>query len=346
MGAGHARGWNERVFDRGECPAWRRAGERVVAVWQAMLSCGRLSGLGGVLVLAACGGWPDTDSTVNAAASGPRYATAPADRRGRAYRLAVHPLHNPVKLQRAYQPLIDHLQHELPELRFQLEASRDYAAFERKLQADGPELLLPNPWQTLKAMQAGYSVIAMAGDPEDFRGLILVRRDGGIQRPADLVGQQVSCPSPTALAACIMPQYFLQQQGVRVGRDFTSLYVGSQESSILSVYHRRAAAAATWPPPWRAFQLEHPIEAAELKVMWQTAPLLNNSVMVRGDVPTEVRGRLRCVLLALNDSAGGRHVLSARQTARFFDADDQRYEQVRDYVARFERDVRPVESRP
>ena len=80
--------------------------------------------------------------------------------------------------------------------------------------------------------------------------------------------------------------------------------------------------------------------------MWQTAPLLNNSVMVRGDVPTEVRGRLRRVLLALNDSAGGRHVLSAMQTARFFDADDQRYEQVRDYVARFERDVRPVESRP
>jgi phosphonate transport system substrate-binding protein len=303
-------------------------------------------GLGLVLSLVGCGGWPDTATSAATAAAAPSYGTAPADPRGRAYRLAVHPLYNPGKLQKAYQPLIDHLHRELPGLRFQLEASRDYAAYERKLQADGPELLLPNPWQTLKALKAGYSVIAMAGDPDDFRGLILVRRDGGVQRPGDLVGRQVSCPSPTALAACIMPQYYLQQQGVLVGRDFSSLYVGSQESSILSVYHRRAAAAATWPPPWRAFQLEHPIEAAELKVMWQTAPLLNNSVMVRGDVPTEVRSGLRRVLMGLNDSASGRGVLSAMQTARFFDADDQRYEQVRDYVARFERDVRSVESRP
>lgn len=346
MGVGHAREWIQRVFDRGECSAWRRAGGRVAAGWRATAASVRLIGLGLLLSLAACGGWPDPASPVNAVNAGPRYGTAPTDPRGRAYRLAVHPLHNPVKLQKAYQPLIDHLHQALPEWRFQLEASRDYAAFERKLQADGPELLLPNPWQTLKAMQSGYSVIAMAGDPADFRGLILVRRDSAVQRPSDLMGQAVSFPSPTALAACIMPQYFLQQQGVLAGRDFSSLYVGSQESSILSVYHRRSVAAATWPPPWRAFQLEHPVEAAELKVMWRTAPLLNNSVMARGDVPDEVRTGLRRVLLALNDSASGRGVLAAMQTARFFEADDQRYEQVRDYVARFERDVRPVEARP
>jgi len=346
MGAGHARDGMARVFDRGECSARGRAGGRVVAGWRERAARGRLLCLAWLVCLAGCGGWPEPAATVHTADAGPRYGTAPADPRGRAYRLAVHPLHNPVKLQKAYQPLIDHLQQELPGWRFQLEASRDYAAFERKLQADGPELLLPNPWQTLKAMQSGYSVIAMAGDPADFRGLILVRRDSAVQHPSDLLGQAVSFPSPTALAACIMPQYFLQQQGVLAGRDFSSLYVGSQESSILSVYHRRSAAAATWPPPWRAFQLEHPVEAAELKVLWRTAPLLNNSVMVRGDVPDEVRTGLRRVLLALNDSASGRGVLAAMQTARFFEADDQRYEQVRDYVARFERDVRPVEARP
>jgi len=346
MGVGHARERIQRVFDRGESPAWRRVGGRVVAGWRTAFAHGRLFCMGLLLGLAGCGDWPDTTATVSTVAAGPHYGAAPADPRGRAYRLAVHPLHNPVKLQRAYQPLIDHLHHELPGLRFQLEASRDYAAFERKLQPDGPDLLLPNPWQTLKAMRQGYTVIAMAGDPEDFRGLILVRRDSAVQRPIDLVGQAVSFPSPTALAACIMPQYYLQAHGVQVARDITSLYVGSQESSILSVYHRRAAAAATWPPPWRAFQLEHPIEAAELKVIWQTPALLNNSVMVRADVPSEVRTSLRRVLLALNDSASGRSVLSAMQTARFFDADDQRYEQVRDYVARFERDVRPVEARP
>lgn len=339
------------MFKPTRCPAWGRKSWRAAAERGLTLAGWCRIRLAPVLAWAmvtvvAAGAAPGPQAASEAVTAGPIYGSTPADPRGRAYRLAVHPLHNPVKLQKAYQPLIDRLQSELPGLRFQLEASRDYAAYERKLQQREPDLLLPNPWQTLKAMEAGYTVIAMAGDPDDFRGLILVRRDGAIQRPIDLAGQTVSFPSPTALAACIMPQYYLHEHGLVVGRDFKSLYVGSQESSIMSVFQRRSAAAATWPPPWRAFQLDHPIEAAELKVMWQTAPLLNNSVMVRSDVPTSVRDGVRRVLLGLNDSAAGRSLLAAMRTSRFFESDDQRYAVVRHYIDRFERDVRPVEAKP
>ena len=278
--------------------------------------------------------------------AGPRYAAVPEAGGPRTYRLAVHPLHNPLLLQRAYQPLIDHLNREIPGATFELEASRDYAAYERKLQQRGPDLLLPNPWQTLLAMKVGYAVIAMAGDADDFKGLILVRRDGGIQRPADLVGKAVSYPSPTALAACIMPQYFLHQSGINIARDIQNLYVGSQESSIMSAYHSQSAAAATWPPPWRLFQRDHPQEAAALKVMWETPPLLNNSVMARDDVPAAVSQAVRRVLLALADNPAGAAVLSGMQTARFHAADNAAYAVVSDYVARFEKDVRVVATQP
>jgi ABC-type phosphate/phosphonate transport system substrate-binding protein len=72
------------------------------------------------------------------------------------YRLAIHPLHNPRKLSQAYQPLVDHLNQAIPEARFELEASRDYQVYEAKFRAQGaerPQLLLPNPWQTLEAMK-------------------------------------------------------------------------------------------------------------------------------------------------------------------------------------------------
>jgi phosphonate transport system substrate-binding protein len=297
-------------------------------------------------MLVACMDAAQAPLSVGADAIGPVYGNTPADLQGRAYRVAVHPLYNPAKLLRAYQPLIDHLQRELPGHRFQLEASRDYAAFERKLQRREPDLLLPNPWQTLRAIEVGYSVIAMAGEADDFKGLILVRRDARIEQPADLKDQTLSCPSPTALAACIMPQYHLYQAGLKAGVDYKTLYVGSQESSILSVYQGRSVAAASWPPPWRAFQLEHPIEAAQLRVAWQTAPLVNNSVMVRNDVPVAVRDGVQRVLLALNDTPSGRSVLTAMQAARFFASDDRHYDRVRAYIARFERDVRAVETAP
>lgn len=279
-------------------------------------------------------------------AVGPRYAAVPV-RGPPLYRLAIHPLHNPRKLAQAYQPLVDHLNRHIPEARFELEASRDYPAYEAKFRAQGPEkpeLLLPNPWQTLQAMKAGYRVIAMAGNAEDFKGIFIVRTDSPIQTPDDLKGKAVAYPAATALAACIMPQWFLHRNGIDVNRDIENRYVGSQESSILNVFDGQVAVAATWPPPWRIFQRDHPAQAAQLKVIWETPPLLNNSVMVRDDVPAAIGERVRALLVGLNETAEGRAILAGMETSRFHPATDASYGPVREFVAHFEREVRPVEQ--
>jgi len=275
----------------------------------------------------------------------PQFGTKPQSAGVPIYHLLVHPLHNPVKLTQAYQPLIDYLNARMQGARLDLEASRDYANFEEKYRAGKHEFLLPNPWQTLQAMKVGYRVIAMAGEPRDFKGIFVVRRDSDLKRPADLKGKSVSYPSHTALAACIMPQFFLHDHGIDVNADLENRYVGSQESSIMNAYLRLTAAGATWPPPWRAFQKDHPREAAELKVIWETESLVNNSVMVRNDVPARVVKQVRVLLLGLDKTKEGKTILAGMETARFLPASDADYEVVRRYVSRFEREVRLVEKR-
>jgi phosphonate transport system substrate-binding protein len=276
-------------------------------------------------------------------ANGPQYsnqATAPAKP---LYRLAVHPLHNPTTLSQAYQPLIDYLNRQIPEAHFELEASRDYQVYEAKFRAREPEFLLPNPWHTLEAIKVGYHVIAMAGDAEDFKGIFIVRKDGGIKTPADLKGKAVSYPSHTALAACIMPQYYLYLHGIDVKHDIQNRYVGSQESSIMNVYLGDTVAGVTWPPPWRLFQKDHPQEAAQLQIVWETSALINNSVMARDDVPSPLYDKVSELLLVLDSSAEGHVILEGMETARFHAANDDSYAVVRDYVAEFEKTVRQVE---
>ena len=278
-----------------------------------------------------------------------QYSTAPSAAGLPVYRFAVPPLHNPHLLAEAYQPLVDHLNQQLRsariEAQIELEASRDYQAYEEKLRARAPALLLPNPWQTLQAMKVGYQVIAMAGNADDFKGIFIVRKDSDIKKPADLKGKTVSYPSPTALAACIMPQYYLHQQGIDVNRDIQNAYVGSQESSIMNAYLGKSAAAATWPPPWRLFQRDHPTEAAQLEVIWETPQLMNNSVMLRDDVPAAVGTSIRQSLLDLAQTPAGEKILKGMSTARFHPADDASYARVRDYITTFEREVRPVEKK-
>ncbi|HUW71016.1 MAG TPA: PhnD/SsuA/transferrin family substrate-binding protein [bacterium] len=275
--------------------------------------------------------------------SGPEYGAHTADGASTSYALAVHPLFNPVKLFKAYQPLVRYLNARMHTCTIALEASRDYGAFEEKYRARKPDLILANPWQTVQAMKFGYHVIAMAGEPSDFRGILIVRVDSGIERPVDLKGKTVSYPAPTALAACIMPQWFLHRNGIDVNHEIVNRYVGSQESSIMNVYLGLAAAGATWPPPWRAFQHDYPQEALCLRIAWETESLINNSVMARDDLPATLQVRVRNLLAGLAETEEGKVILQGMETARFITSNDSDYDIVRTYISRFEGEVRSVE---
>lgn len=276
--------------------------------------------------------------------SSPKYGKNPEFSAVSTYRFAIHPLHNPAKLIKSYQPLIDYLNSKLKGSQLVLESSRNYADFEKKYQARIPAILLPNPWQTLQALKAGYNVIAMAGESQDFKGLFIVRKDSRITQPSDLKSKKVSYPAPTALAACIMPQYFLYTHGINISRDITNLYVGSQESSIENVFLKETAAGATWPPPWREYQKNYPENADNLKIAWETESLINNSVMIRNDLPTEFSKQIQKELIALQKTTQGRAILSGIETAHFTPATDKDYDVVRSFIERFEQRVRKVET--
>lgn len=111
----------------------------------------------------------------------------------------------------------------------------------------------------------------------------------------------------------------------------------------MNVYLGKSVVGATWPPPWRLFQKDHPAEAAKLRVLWETPSLINNSVMVRDDLPTAVRERFTQALLELTQTPQGEAILAGMETARFHAADDASYAVVHQYIQRFEKEVRPVE---
>jgi phosphonate transport system substrate-binding protein len=305
---------------------------RISRVW-LMLS---LSWIMPLVCLTGCDN-PRTQSTEPAYSSQP-----PAMQRVMVF--GVHPLHNPQKLDAVYGPLVAYLNSQLGDVKLRLEASRDYGSYEEKLFARQFEFALPNPYQTLRALKHGYKVFGRVDQEGDFRGIVVVRRDSAVRNVADLSGKTIAYPAPTALAATMMPQFFLRQNGLDLMRETQSRYVGSQESSILNVYHKDAAAAATWPPPWRAFVKEHPTEAAELKVMWETEPLPGNSLVVRNDVPPELVARVARLLTTLHESEAGRSILAGMEAHGIAPATEDTYAPVRAFLDEFSRTVRPLEQ--
>ncbi len=257
--------------------------------------------------------------------------------------VGIHPLHNPKRLLEVYGPVIDQLNAAIPQARFVLEASRNYEEFEKKLYAGHFDFAMPNPYQTVRSLKFGYRVFGKMGDDELFRGIILVRKDGGINKATDLKGKKVSYPAPTALAATMMPQYYLHTHGIDVNRDIENLYVGSQESSIMNVLRGHVAAGATWPVPWITFQQEQPEMAAQLVVKWQTETLPNNGWVVKNVVAPELASEVGRVLVGLNATAEGRAMLAKMGITHFELATDETYQPVQQYLKVFSETVRQIE---
>lgn len=258
------------------------------------------------------------------------------------YSFAILPQHNPALLHRTYSPLIDHLNRSVEGVRFTLVASPDYAAFQQRLAAGEFDFALSNPYQAVQAAAADYRIFGkMAGD-EDFRGLILVRRDSPIRTLADLRGRTISYPAQTAVASAMMPQYYLHAHGVPL-KATKPIYVGSMESAIQSVVLGLSDAASVWPDPWEKFQRSRPDLARRLEVRWQTPHLVNNALVANRRVPSEVADKVLASLRALDRSPEGRALLATLSVDGFEGADDRTYDPVRRFLADFSRTVRPLQ---
>ena len=273
----------------------------------------------------------------------PEYATMPiAINAEKVFIIGVHPLHNPKRLQEIFGPIAKYLSQNIEGISFKIEASRNYAAYDKKLYSRKFHFALPNPFQTVNSFQHGYSVFAKMSDDENFRGIFLVRKDSNIKNVTDLKGHAVSFPAPTALAATMMPQYYLQKHGLNVMQDIDIKYVGSQESSIMNVMLGNTKAGATWPPPWRALSKERPELLKELKVIWQTKNLPNNSLVVRDDIDKEIVSKVKNLLLNLHKQREGKKWLAKMELSKYETASNDTYKPVIAFLERFDKEVRKI----
>ena len=259
------------------------------------------------------------------------------------YVVGIHPLHNPKRLFEVYAPLIDLFNKAIPQATFILEASRNYEEFDKKLYAGHFDFAMPNPYQTINALQHGYHVFAKMGDDYNFRGIILIRKDSKIEKISDLKGQSLAYPAPTALAATLMPQYYLHSNGLDINKDVENRYVGSQESAIMNVLKGNVAAGVTWPIPWQTFQQKNPQLAEKLELKWQTEPLVNNSWVVKGDISPDMTKQVRDVLLNLNRTKEGQAILATIPISTFEAANDETYAPVKAFIKKFNTQVRQLD---
>ena len=265
-----------------------------------------------------------------------------SDSIARDYIFGVHPQRNPKKLREVFGPLVNYLNQHVTDAHLVFEASRNFAAYDLKQASRQFDFALPNPYGTVKGIESGYHVFGQMGNVGDLRGLIIVRRDSQINNIEDLKGATLSFPGPTALAATILPKYFLYTQGLNVKEDFKSIYVGSMESSLTNVLRGNVAAGTAYPPAWRDFNRTQPDLASQLMVMWQTDAMPDNSLMARDDVPQSLIDEVSKALFNMHNTTEGQAVLAKMDLQKFKPASDSDYSVVKDFIKKYETQIGSV----
>ncbi len=172
-----------------------------------------------------------------------------------------------------------------------------------------------------------------------FRGIFVARKSLHLKNPKQLIGKKVSFPAPTALAATMMPLYYLYEHGIDVNKDITQKYVGSQYSSILNAYTLDTVAGATWPPPWESWKIENPQKASEMEVVWETKPLINNAIVIKKDMDEKLAKKIVAILVNLDTTKDGKKLLANAGFEGFVYSKDEDFNVVADFLKIYDKTI-------
>jgi len=302
-----------------------RPGLRVVlAAWVLLTACSRKPG----------------QYTPQYAAAQPEPGAIPR------YSFGVPPIRHVRSLWDRYSRLIQVLNISGTRFTLKLESAQTPDAYDLKLRQGVLAFAIVDPYQVLVAEHLGYTVIARTGRADRIQGVMIVARASGIHRVRDLQGRTIAFTNPTALAATLLNQYDLFESGLRIAVRSTIRYTHSPETSLLNVALGQADAAGVSASDWEDFQRDNTDAAAKLAVLRRTDTLSGPAVMASHAVSSsDVRG-LQESLVRLSASADGRTALERAGVSAFLPGDSVSYDDVWDFLQRYQQVLGPLPDRP
>jgi phosphonate transport system substrate-binding protein len=121
---------------------------------------------------------------------------------------------------------------------------------------------------------AGYVPIAVKGGPEGFQGynlIMLVKKDSPIQAMADLKGKRVAHTSASSNSGNLAPRAMFPKLGLIPDKDYTVLYSGKHDQSVMGVAHGDYDAAPVASDVYERMVRAGRVEADALRAIY-TSP--------------------------------------------------------------------------
>ncbi len=233
------------------------------------------------------------------------------------YVFGVVPQFEQRRLYAIWEPIIKELEKKTG-LTFELITTLNIQDFEKEFVRGGFDFVYMNPYYMLKANNIqGY--IPLVRDKAPLRGILVVRKDGPIQKVADLDGKTVAFPSPNALGASLLVRADIERL-YHVG--VKPLYVKTHSSVYLHVANGLVAAGGGVE---KSLQEQDDAIRDLLRVIYTTRDMPSHPVAAHPRVPEALREKVRQALLDIGNTSEGRDLLLKVPVKQFVPASKDDY---------------------
>lgn len=230
----------------------------------------------------------------------PVYAS---DSKDKIYTVGIVPQFEVRKLHQIWRPILDELERRTG-YHFRIQGSPTIPDFEGEFMLGAFDFAYMNPYHIMLANeQVGY-VPLVRDVGRTLHGVLVTRKDSGLDEINDLDGKILAFPSPNALGASLQMR---QELSDKFNIKIKPRYVKTHDSVYLAVALNQASAGGGVQ---KTLARQKPEIQSLLRVLHRTTPVSPHPFAAHPRVPEDVRKRVSQALLDIGATDDGRHLLS------------------------------------
>jgi phosphonate transport system substrate-binding protein len=244
---------------------------------------------------------------------------------------------NASEITRRWGPILAQLEKDLG-VKIKPVTATDYRGTIEALKFRKAELGHLGPKSYVEASTNNYANVEpvaqlqLANGSLGYRSCLIVHSDSDIFGPEDMAGKTFAFNDPNSTSGYLVPStFFMSEMGVDPKKHFSKVvFSGSHEASILSVANKKVEIASTNLPDLQQLTRENKVPRGALRVIWVSKLIPNDPVVVRKDLPANLRQAVQESLVTMRARNPEAFKEIGAWLGGFVKADDGKYQVIRE----------------
>jgi phosphonate transport system substrate-binding protein len=247
-------------------------------------------------------------------------------------RFGILPRLSAVEMNTMFSPLADYLSKETGE-KVTLVIPKDFTAFAEVVKAGQVDIAFANPLIYVQLKKnANLEPLGLASEPKSgtrFRGIIVARKDSGIEKLQDLKGKKLIFVDKDSAAGYIFQMLLLSKAGLDVQKDFTQLpFAKKHDNVMMAVFNKAADAGGIREDDLD--KMKDKVDLSQLKIIGYSDYFPNWPLFATPKLAKGAEAKIKAALLKLKpNDPRTEAILGAAKLNGFVAVSDKDYDELR-----------------